>query len=121
MVTNKIKKYLIKKNNTDLISSLNQINKKIIDSYLKEFDLNDINELKKFILESFEGLLEISSDDFLTLNFFERLVQNENSIIFSAFESDLENFYVFAYDKGEYYSYYIPDEIKKIIMKKFKI
>ena len=53
--------------------------------------------------------------------FFSRLVNNENSMSFSAYESDVEDFFVFAYNKGPYYTYYIPDEIRKIIKQKLKI
>ena len=35
--------------------------------------------------------------------FFERLVSNENSMIFSAYEQDVEEFTVFAYENGEHY------------------
>ena len=48
-------------------------------------------------------------------NFFQRLVNNENSMVFSAYEQDVECFNVFAYDDGKHYSYYIPDELRKII------
>ena len=53
--------------------------------------------------------------------FFSKLVNNENSMIFSAYESDVEGFFVFVYDKGSYYTYYISDEIRKIIKQKMGI
>lgn len=42
-------------------------------------------------------------------------------MIFSAYESDVEGFFVFVYDKGSYYTYYISDEIRKIIKQKMGI
>lgn len=56
----------------------------------------------------------MTKDDIFTQMFFSKLVNNENSMIFSAYESDVEDFFVFAYDKGPYYTYYISDEIKKL-------
>lgn len=53
--------------------------------------------------------------------FFSKLVNNENSMIFSAYESDIEDFFVFVYDKGSYYTYYISDEIRKIIKQEMRI
>lgn len=50
--------------------------------------------------------------------FFNRLVNNENSFIFSAYEEDIESLLVFAYDNGKYY---IADEIRNIIKDKLKI
>lgn len=60
----------------------------------------------------------MAKDDMFTQMFFNKLVNNENSMIFSAYESDVEDFIVFVYDKGPYYTYYIPDEIRKIIKQK---
>lgn len=122
METKKLEKYLIKKDNkTDILSSLEKVDKKIIDKKLKECDVKTIKELSKYIIDEFKVTLEMTKDDVFTQLFFIRLVNNENSMIFSAYESDVEDFLVFAYDKGSYYTYYIPDEIRKIIKQKLGI
>lgn len=82
---------------------------------MKEYDVNSIEELAKYIIEEFKAILSSTKDDIFTQMFFQRLVNNENSMIFSAYEQDVECFNVFAYDDGECYSYYIPDEIREII------
>lgn len=122
MEIKKLEKYLIKKDNkTDVLSSLEKVDKKIIDEKLKEYDIKTIKELSKYIIENFEEVLEISKDDMFTQMFFSKLVSNENSMIFSAYESDIEDFFVFIYEDGSHYTYYIPDEIKKIINEKLGI
>ena len=122
METKKLEKYLIKKDNkTDMLSSLEKVDKKIIDKKLKEYDIKTIKELAKYIIEEFKETLEMTKDDMFTQMFFNKLVNNENSMIFSAYESDVEDFFVFVYDKGSYYTYYIPDEIRKTIKQKLKI
>ena len=122
METKKLEKYLIKKDNkTDMLSSLEKVDKKIIDKKLKEYDIKTIKELAKYIVEEFKETLEMTKDDMFTQMFFNKLVNNENSMIFSAYESDVEDFFVFTYDKGPYYTYYIPDEIRKIIKQKLGI
>lgn len=122
METKKSEKYLIKKDNkTDMLSSLKKVDKKIIYKKLKEYDIKTIKELAKYIIEEFKETVEMTKDDMFTQMFFNKLVNNENSMIFSAYESDVEDFFVFVYDKVSYYTYYIPDEIRKIIKQKLKI
>ena len=41
-------------------------------------------------------------------------------MIFSTYEQDVECFNVFVYDSGEHHSYYIPDEIRKIIKEELR-
>lgn len=119
METKKLEKYLIKKDSkTDVLSSLEKVDKEIINNKLKEYDIKTLKELSEFIIEDFKEILEMSKDDMFTQMFFNKLVNNENSMIFSAYESDIEDFIVFVYDKGPYYTYYIPDEIRKIIKQK---
>ena len=119
METKKLEKYLIKKDSkTDVLSSLEKVDKEIINNKLKEYDIKTLKELSEFIIEDFKEILEMSKDDMFTQMFFNKLVNNENSMIFSAYESDVEDFIVFVYDKGPYYTYYIPDEIRKIIKQK---
>lgn len=122
METKKLEKYLIKKDSkTDMLSSLEKVDEKIINNKLKEYDIKTIKELAKYIIEEFKETLEMTKDDMLTQMFFSKLVNNENSMIFSAYESDVEDFFVFVYDKGSYYTYYISDEIRKIIKQKLNI
>lgn len=113
----KYEKYLIKKDKLDLLSSLNALNKKILNEKFKEFGVNDIYELRNYIIEDFENCLDISKDDPFTKMYFERLVDHENSEWMSAYQQDIEALLVFIYDNGEHYSYYIPTEIKEIINK----
>ena len=115
MEIKKLEKYLIRKENTDMLSSLKKVNKKIINEKMEKYDANSIEELAKYIIEEFKEILSSTKDDIFTQMFFQRLVNNENSMIFSAYEQDVECFNVFAYDDGKHYSYYIPDELRKII------
>lgn len=100
------------------MSSLEKVDKEIINNKLKEYGIKTLKELSEFIIEDFKEILEMTKDDMFTQMFFNKLVNNENSMIFSAYESDVEDFIVFVYDKGPYYTYYIPDEIRKIIKQK---
>ena len=52
----KIEKYIIAKEKTDLLSSLKQVDKNLIQEALKEFGLDNLEELKDCILEEFEML-----------------------------------------------------------------
>ena len=113
----KYEKYLIKKGETDLLSSLKALDKKLLNEKFKEFGVDDIYELKDFILEDFEFCLESSKDDTFTKMYFERLIDHENSEWMSAYQQDIEALLVFVYNNGDYYSYYIPTEIKEIINK----
>ncbi len=115
MEIKKLEKYLIKKEKTDMLSSLKKVNQKIVKEKMEKYGVNSIEELAKEIIEKFKEILGLSKDDIFTQMFFKRLVSNENSMIFSAYEQDVECFYVFTYNSGEYYSYYIPDEIREII------
>lgn len=84
MEIKKLEKYLIKKEKTDIVSSLKKVNKKIVDEKMKEYDVNSIEELAKKITEEFKKILSSTKDDIFTQMFFQRLVNNENSMIFSA-------------------------------------
>lgn len=111
----KIDKYLINKDKTDLMSALKQIDNSIIKNILKKNELNSLEELYNYIIDDFKFLIEISKDDIFTRLYFNRLLENENSTMFSAYESDIESLIVFPYKKSGHYSYFIPNEIKKII------
>lgn len=116
----KYEKYLIKKENLDLLSSLKLLDKKIINEKLKEYGLENVNELKDYIIEEFKMCLDMSKDDKFTQMYFIRLLEHENSEWMSAYEQDIEDLLVFVYDSGEHYSYYIPTEIKEIIKNMLK-
>ena len=114
-------KYLIKKGNLDLLSSLKALDKKIVNKKMKEYDLKNIEELKEQIIEDIEFCLSISKDDMFTKMYFQRLINNENSMFMSAYENDIEGLWVFIYENNDHYSYYIPNEIKKIIKKELNL
>ena len=61
--------------------------------------------------------LESSKDEPFTKIYFERLIEHEDSEWMSAYKQDIEMLLVFVYKNGNYYSYYIPTEIKEIIHK----
>lgn len=112
-----LEKYVIKKDKMDMLSSLKLVDKNLINETLEELDLDSINELSEYLIDEFEMVLNLSKDDMFTKMYFSRLVNNENSFIFSAYESDVESFYVFVYERDNHYAYYIPTEIRKIIKK----
>lgn len=116
-----LERYIIKKGKTDLLSSLKALNKKLLKEKLEEKALDDINELKEYIIDDFEIILDRSKDDIFTRMYFERLLENEDSVFLSAYQSDIESLMVFVYENGDHYSYYVPSEIKKIIKKLLKI
>ena len=116
-----LKKYAIKTDKTDMLSSLKALPKGILKDALEEYDTNNIEELSKTLILEFESILKTCTNDFATILFFKRLLKDENTSTFSAYEMDIENFNVFVYKKDNYYTYYIPDELKSIIMKLLKI
>lgn len=75
----KYEKYLIKKEKLDLLSSLKLLDKKIVNEKLKEYGLENVNELKDYIIEDFETCLDMSKDDKFTQMYFIRLLEHENS------------------------------------------
>ena len=99
------------------MSSLKALDKKLLKEKFNEFGVDDINELKGYILDSFEFSLEFARDDVFSREYFERLLKNENSMFMSAYQQDINDLMVFIYKNGDYYSYYIPAEIKKLIKK----
>ncbi len=117
----KYDKYIIKKGKTDLLSSLKALNKNIIKENLKDYDLDNIEELKEYIIDSFEFCLSASKTDLFTRLYFQKLLNNENSMIMSAYQDDIAALWVFVYENNEVLSYYIPTEIKKIIKKELNI
>jgi len=47
----KYDKYIIKKDKTDLLSSLKELNKDIINESLEDYDLDNIEDLKEYIID----------------------------------------------------------------------
>lgn len=58
---------------------------------------------------------------FLRKCILKKLLNNENSMFLSAYQDDIEELWVFVYENGNNYSYYIPTEIKKIIKKELNL
>lgn len=116
----KYEKYLIKKGKLDLLSSLKSLDKRIVNEKLKEYELDNLDELKDYIIEEFEMSINMSKGDKFTQLYFLRLLEHENSEWMSAYREDIEDLFVFVYDNGEHYSYYIPTEIKTIIKNMLK-
>ena len=110
-------KYIIEKGKTDLLSSLKKLDKKIISEALKDNGVDSIEELKDWIIENFTDCLEFAKDDPYSKLYFGRLLENENSDFLSAYEDDVKALWVFVYEKKNVCSYYVADEIKKIIKK----
>ncbi len=113
----KYEKYLIKKGKLDLLSSLKALDKKVLDEKMEEYGVNDIFELKDFILDYFEFCLNESKNDNLTKMYFGKLINNENYDLSQVNEDDIESLIVFIYETDNHFSYYIPSEIKQIINK----
>ena len=116
----KYEKYLIKKEKLDLLSSLKLLDKDIINEKLKEYELENVNELRDYIIEDFKMCLDISKDDPLTQMYFLRLLEHENSEWMSGYDQDIESLLIFIYQNKTHYSYYIPTEIKEIIKNMLK-
>ena len=113
------KEYLIKKGDTDLLSSLKALDKKIVNKKLKKDDVKNLKELKENIIDEVKICLELSSGDIFSRMYFEKLLNNENSIWMSVYRDDVEALWVFVYETQDGFSYYIADEIKELIKKTF--
>lgn len=81
---------------TLLLMYLTSLDKKLLNEKIKEFGVEDINELKEYIIEDFESCLEMTIDDQFTIRYFERLIEHENSKWMSAYEQDIEKLFVFC-------------------------
>ena len=73
----KYDKYIIKKDKTDLLSSLKALNKDIINESLEDYDLDNIEDLKEYIIDSFAFCLSASKTDLFTRLYFQKLLDNE--------------------------------------------
>lgn len=63
----------------------------------------------------------MSKDDMFTKMYFQRLISNEDFMFMSAYKDDIEGLWVFVYENNGNYSYYIPLELKKIIIKELNM
>ena len=97
------------------------LDKNLLQEKILESNVHNINELKEQILNNFEKTLNITEDNKFSKKYLENLLEHENTDFMSASKQDIENLTVFIYKNSEYYSYYIPDEIKAIIEKNLKI
>ena len=111
-----IEKYIIQKDKTDLLSSLKALNKKIVKAEMEKHELDNIRELKDYIIDSFTWCLELSTSDLNTKKYFQKLVKYENTNTTMCVNlDDVETLWLFIYKKDGKLSYYIPTEIRVII------
>ena len=59
-------RYLIKRSKLDLLSSLEALDKELLNEKFEEFGVNDIYELKDYILDDFEFCLNEAKDEEFT-------------------------------------------------------
>ena len=97
MEVKELKKYIIKKTKTDMITSLKALNKTVLKEQYNKHGVDNINDLKEAIIDKFKLVLDLSKDDIFTQMFFERLVKNENTNVFSAYTQDVRSLLVFVY------------------------
>ena len=108
---------VISKTKTDLLSSLENINKEYAKKYMKENCYDDYEEWKENVLMTFKSNFEASKDSVSTIEFFNRLVSYEDSLVITAYADDVTSNIVFLYRDEYGLKYYISDEIKEIITK----
>lgn len=113
-------KYIIRKGKTDLISSLNAMNKDILKEEMEFNDVETLDELKNAIIDKFRDCLVFSKSDIFTQLFFKRILEFEDTNEIVPLKEDIRALWAFVYKKEKNFSYYIPDEIKEIIKKEFK-
>ena len=112
--------YLVTKDREDLLSSLKGVNRIIINKKLRELDLENLQELKKYILEHLKDSIKNIKNRWLLNVHFETLLTNENKNL-SLDPSDIENFIVFLYEEDGEIKYYMPTEVKDIIKRSIKV
>lgn len=121
MVITNYSKYSVKKDKVDLIYSLKALDKKIVKDMMEEKGAESLKELKEYIIDDFEFCLSMSKDDIFTKMYFQKPINNENSMVMSAYNDDIEALWVFVYENNDHYSYYIASEIKEIIKRKLDV
>lgn len=110
-----VEELVINKTKTDVLSSLKNINKEYAKKYMEEYVLDNYKEWKDDVIEMFKINFEQTKNDKRTIDFFNRLVLNENTENIVAPSDDVKSNIVFLYRENDQLKYYIPDEIKKII------
>jgi hypothetical protein len=110
-------KYLVKKDKLDLISSLESLDKEIIEEAMDFYEVDKMSDLKNKIIEEFKFCFEVSAKDIFTQIYFQKLLDYENTNFMICNQDDVESLWLFVYenDVDNCYSYYIPIEIKDII------
>lgn len=108
---------VINKTKTDMLSSLKNINKEYAQKYMEENCYDSYKEWKDSAIFHFKVAFDETKNHVSTLNFFARLMHHENTTHIVAYADDVTSNIVFLYRDNEGLKYYIPDEIKKIIVK----
>jgi hypothetical protein len=110
-------KYLVKNDKLDLIPSLEALDEEIIEEAMDFYEAEKISDLKNKIINEFKSCFEISSKDIFTQVYFQKLLDCENTQHMIFEQGDVESLWLFVYknEVDNYYSYYIPKEIKDII------
>lgn len=114
-------KYLIKKDKTDLLSSLKALDKEIVEDEMENYDVDSLEDLKEEIIYDFVDCLDVSKNNFFTKEYFKKILRDENSSLMSVCMDDIEAMWAFVYENNGHISYYIADEVKDIIKKVLKI
>lgn len=106
------KKYLIKKKELDLLSSLKSLKLFTKLELFKEYEVKNLEELKNNIMDQFEK--NLSMCDFIeTREYFRKILKNENNVINDMNYCDVQEMTLFVYKEDNEYHYYIPKEIKR--------
>lgn len=53
-----------------MVSSLKKLPQETLDEVLEEYDIKKVEELSKYIIDSFEEILEMTKNDIFTQMFF---------------------------------------------------
>lgn len=107
---------VINKTDTSFLSSIKSFDKKYAEEYMEENGLSNYKEWMKDSLNMFKYPFTDSINHPATVNFFYNLVKNENTNNLMCFAEDVKNNVVFLYRENGELKYYIPDEIKSIML-----
>ena len=121
----KMKDYLVHEKKEDLLSSLKELDSKIVQERLEYDGLETLEELRDAIIDDFEDCLNFSKSDPATKRYFKAITFLENSCnsegLKYVYNDDIEALWLFVYKEDNKIGYYIPKEIRKIIKKILKI
>ena len=109
------KDFLIKKDKLDLSSSIESLDKKVIIEAKKTFKVKTTKELKSIVIKNFKYRLKHDKFNLFKIHLL-KLVNHENFDWYYIYGSDIYTLIVFIYQCDETYYYYIPTEIKEIIL-----